>query len=223
MTSPLDRTFAAVLFDLDGTLISSLAAVERSWAQLFEEYAIPPERFFVPHGIPARDLLESFMDDRSPEDRAAAFDRIVEIEVADTAGVDVLPGAMAALEALAPSRRCAIVTSGTRDLAHSRLVATGLPVPAVVITADDVTHGKPHPEPYVAGAAALGVDVTDCLVVEDARSGIASGRAAGASILALATNVPAEELDGDLVVPDLSHVRFEPTPDGVRLLRRRGR
>ncbi len=215
----LDRTFAAVLFDMDGTLISSIGAVERSWARLAEDYAIPVERFFPFHGIPAKDIVERLLADRSATEREAAYARIVELEVADTEGVEVLPGAVAALDALGPAGRCAVVTSSSRPLAAARLSASGLPVPDLVITADDVPRGKPHPEPYATAAARLGARPADCLVVEDAESGLASGRAAGAATLAVATTHAPEELRADLVVPDLSAVRFEATDVGVRLTR----
>lgn len=217
MTSPLGRVFAAVLFDLDGTLVSSIEAVERSWGRWFEEYGVPAEKRHVRHGVPARAQVDDLLADRSPAERDEASRRIDVIELADSGGVEVLPGAVAALDALVPTGRCAIVTSGGQALARSRLAVTGLPFPPALITADDVTRGKPAPEPYEAGAVALGVDVAECLVVEDARSGIASARAAGAAVLAVATNLPAAELDGDLVVPDLAAVRFEPTSTGVRL------
>lgn len=215
--APFDRPFAAVLFDMDGTLISSLAAVERSWARLAEEYAIPAERFFTFHGIPARAIVDRLLWDRPAAERDAAYARIVEIEVSDTAGIAILPGAVAALEVLTPAGRCAIVTSSSRPLAAARLAATGLPAPSVLVTADDVDHGKPHPDPFLVGAAAFGADPRDCLVVEDAASGLAAARAAGCPTLALATTHAPEDLAGDVVISDLASVRFEVADDGVHL------
>ncbi len=211
-----DRTFAAVLFDMDGTLLSSRAVVDRSWERLRQEYRVPPESVEHIHGVPARAIIERILADRSPAERAAALDRIVELEESDTEGIVVLPGAVAALDLLGAARRCAIVTSSGRGLAATRLAITGLSAP-VVVTADDVEHGKPHPDPFVAGARALGFAAASCLVVEDAPPGIAAGRAAGAAVLALSTTYPEDRLDGDAVVPDLSAVRFEVTGDGVRL------
>ncbi len=216
-SGPFDRAFAAVLFDMDGTLINSLAAVVRSWARLAEEYAIPAERFFPFHGIPARAIVDRLLEDRPAAERDAAYARIVDIEVSDTDGIEILPGAVAALEVLAPAGRCAIVTSSSRPLAAARLAATGLPAPSVLITADDVERGKPHPDPFEAGAAAFGAAPRDCLVVEDAASGLASARAAGCPTLALATTHAAEDLAGDVVVDNLAAVRFYLAGDGVRL------
>lgn len=212
-----ERSFAAVLFDLDGTLVSSTRAVVRSWARLAEEYAIPSERFFHVHGIPARAALARMLADRTPREREEAYDRILEIELADTADTDVLPGAAGALDVLVTDGRCAIVTSGGRRLAQARIVAAGLPIPRVLITVDDVERGKPEPDPYLAGAQALGVAPGDCLAVEDAPPGIASAQAAGCAVLALATTYPAGDLGAHVVVPDLASVRFAVGPDGIRV------
>jgi len=207
----LGRTFAAVLFDMDGTLISSVESVVRSWTRLAEEFRIPAERFGDFHGIPARDLLDVLLPDRPPAERQRALERITELEISDVAGVRALPGAEAALAAA--NGRCAVVTSSNRALARARLEASGLPTSSVLVTADDVTLGKPAPEPFVLAAARLGVDVVDCLVVEDATAGIIAGRAAGASTLGLTTTT--ERIVADLVVPDLSAVRLTAAPGGV--------
>lgn len=217
----LGEVFDAVLFDMDGTLISSTRSVERCWLRLADEFAMPTEDLapFRFHGVPARAILAELLADRSPEERAAALDRVVELEVADTDGIAVLPGAAAALAALAEGGRAAVVTSCGTRLAAARFGAVDLPSPAVTVTADDVTHGKPDPEPYRTGAARLGVDVRRCLVVEDATSGVASGRAAGAATLGLRTSSPEGPGGGaDLVVDDLAHVRLVRTEDGVRVL-----
>lgn len=213
-------TFDAVLFDMDGTLISSLASVVRSWTRLAQEFAIGVdlERDFHFHGIPARDIVETLMADRDAAERARAQRRIVELEVLDTGDIEVLPGAREALLALAEDGRCAIVTSCDLALAAARLAASGLPTPALVVTADDVTRGKPDPEPYLLGAQRLGADPARCLVVEDAAAGLVSGRDAGATTLAVATQSHADRLEADVVVADLGAVRFEVTADGVRVL-----
>ncbi|MBB2924692.1 HAD-IA family hydrolase [Cellulomonas cellasea] len=213
-------TFDAVLFDMDGTLISSLASVMRSWTRLAHEFAIDDVRVreFRFHGVPARDIVDTLLAAREPEERARALRRIVELEVTDTGDIEVLPGAAEALAALAGTGRSAIVTSCDRTLASARLAATGLAVPEVVVTADDVARGKPDPEPYVLGAQRLGVDPARCLVVEDAAAGLDSGRDAGAATLALATQSHGDALTADVVVPDLGAVRFEVSGAGVRVL-----
>lgn len=217
----LDTLFDAVLFDMDGTLISSTASVERCWLRLAREHDVPDARVvpFTFHGVPARDIVDDLLADRTAAERAAALARVVDLEVTDTEGITVLPGAVEALTVLGAAGRCAIVTSCGRDLAAARTGAVDLPVPAVVVTADDVERGKPDPEPYLLGARRLGVAPERCLVVEDASSGVRSGRAAGAATLGLRTTDPAGP-GGDLVLADLGAVRFEVGPAGVRLVLR---
>jgi sugar-phosphatase len=219
----LGEVFEAVLFDMDGTLISSTRSVERCWTTLAAEYGLPVAAVspFPFHGVPARAILDDLLADREPAERAAALARVVDLEVADTDGIKVLPGAAEALAELAPAGRCAVVTSCGARLAAARFGAVDLPAPSRTVTADDVTRGKPDPEPYLLGAELLGVDVRRCLVVEDAASGVVSGRAAGAATLGLRTTHP----DGpgepaDLVVADLSAVRFEVADGGVRVTAR---
>lgn len=210
----MDQVFSAVLFDLDGTLVSSTAAVERSWTRWAAEQGVPVPDFGTVHGVPADALVARMLDGRPPEQVAAARRRIDEIELADRGGVQVLPGAREALEMLVGTGRCAIVTSSGRALAATRLTDAGLPVPPVV-TADDVTRGKPAADPYLAGAALLGVAAGDCLAVEDAAPGVASARAAGATTLGLRTTVP--DPGSHHVVADLSRVVFELHEHGIRV------
>ncbi|ROS76614.1 HAD-IA family hydrolase [Cellulomonas sp. PhB143] len=208
------RTFDAILFDLDGTLVDSVPAVERSWRQWVLEHDVPDEAGFrVPHGIPARQVVAQLLPAEQVEPAVA---RLVRIELEDDGGIAGRPGAAAALAALGDAR-AAIVTSATGELAALRFRASGLARPARVVTADDVVHGKPDPEPFRRGAEALGADPGRCLVVEDAPAGLAAARAAGCATLAVLGTHAADELDADAVVPDLSHVRFAVGPDGVRL------
>jgi sugar-phosphatase len=200
------RTFAAVLFDMDGTLIDSIPVVIRSWVRWAQEEGVDPRRLAGFHGVPARGVIAALL----PPDRVdSAFDRIEAIEIADTDGITILPGALEALAALAGEvERCAIATSCTRPLADTRLATTGLPAPRVVVTASDVTRGKPYPEPFLLAAEGLGVDPADCLVVEDAPGGLEAGRAAGCATLAVSTTTAAADLVADAVVQTLADVRF---------------
>jgi sugar-phosphatase len=211
MTTPLtDRTFAAVLFDNDGTLIDSAPAVVRAWTTWADEHGVDIFTLQGFHGVPAVGIIEAV----APHlDQDAALARIIELEEADTTDVLALPGAVDALNVLGD--RAAIATSATRDLALARLHAAGIPLPEVIVTVEDITHGKPHPEPYQLAARLIGVDPADCLVVEDAPSGLASARAAGCATLAVVTTGERHELEADLVVPDLSHVRFAVGARGV--------
>jgi sugar-phosphatase len=208
----ISRRFDAVLFDLDGTLIDSTAAVERTWRRWGAEHGLAPGWHFA-HGVPARQVLAGLV---APEQLEAAFAHVSRIELQDVDGVVVLPGASEALAALPPDRT-AIATSGTTALAKLRIDHTRLPIPPVLVTADDVPLGKPDPAPYLLAAERLGADPSRCLVVEDAPAGLTSARAAGCATLAVSTTHRATELDADAVVPDLSAVRFVAGPDGVRI------
>src|SRR5450755_496371 len=131
---------------------------------------------------------------------------IEQAEIADVAGLALLPGARALLAALPPDRYT-IVTSGGRRLATTRLHAVGLPIPPTMITASDITRGKPDPQPYLAGAPALGFDPCTCLVFEDAPSGIRAAQAAGATVIGIPTTYPQDELsNANAIIPSLAAV-----------------
>lgn len=206
---------AALLFDLDGTLIDSTAAVVRSWRRWCEEYGVSAEAFarVHAHGRPAVDLVADLLPAGQVDEALA---RIVEIEVGDLDGVVALPGAHALLDAVPPDR-WAVVTSCTAPLARARLAHTGI-APPVLVTASDVTRGKPDPEPYLLGAKRLGVPPEDCVVVEDAPAGLAAARAAGMRTVAvLTTHSPAGLAGADLLAPGLTALRAGPAPQGVAI------
>ena len=217
------RDFAAVLFDMDGTLIDSIPVVVRSWLQWADEEGVDPARLVGFHGVPARGIAEKLL----PAHRVdAAVDRIEAIETADTDGITVLPGTLAALATLSGSGSgsgsdggdlCAIATSCTRPLATARIEATGLPAPRVVVTASDVRQGKPHPDPFLLAAKLLGVDPRECLVVEDAPGGLEAARAAGCATLAVTTTTEPADLLADAVIGTLADVRFSVVDGRVRV------
>ena len=192
----------ALLFDLDGTLVDSTPAVLRSWTRWAVEHGVTAEQFAAvhSHGRTAAELVADLL----PAHRVpGAVARIEELERSDTEGIAALPGA-AELLATLPADRWAIVTSGVRPLARARIAAAGLPVPGVLVTADDVARGKPDPEPFLLGAARLAVPAQRCVVVEDAPAGLAAARAAGMRSVAVTTTHGTDDLAADLVVPDLS-------------------
>jgi mannitol-1-/sugar-/sorbitol-6-phosphatase len=180
-----------VLFDLDGVLIDSTPAVARVWRSWAKKHGLDPEMVVKrAHGRPSMTTIRELV----PHVDADSENLVVErAEIEDVKGVIPLPGAQALLRAL-PAERWTIVTSCTRPLAEVRLRAAGLKIPEKMVTCSDVEHGKPHPEPYLKGAAALGVAAADCLVVEDAPAGICSAKAAGARVIALRTTAPEGEL-----------------------------
>jgi sugar-phosphatase len=217
MPSPLaslqDRAFAAVIFDMDGTLVDSTAAVVRSWVRWAEEHELDPRRLQGFHGVPAAAIVAELLPGHR---HASAIDRINALELADTDGIELLPGAAEALAALAPDL-AAIATSCTAPLAAARIGSSGLRAPTVVVTADDVERGKPHPDPFLLAARRLGADPADCLVVEDAPGGLQAARAAGCATLAVTTTTEREALVADAVVTDLSQVVFTRTASQVSL------
>lgn len=200
---------------MDGTLIDSTPAVERSWLQWAGEYGVEQSFRDGGHGQPARDLVASLV---SEDQFAEAYARIQQIETDDTEGVTVLPGVAATLVAIDAHRK-AIVTSCTRALAAARIGAAGIVAPDLVVTVDDVEFGKPHPHPFLAGAAGLGFDPARCLVIEDAPAGLASGRAAGCATIGVAGTHSRDELDADLVVDSLIELVFTSTDAGVTVTR----
>jgi sugar-phosphatase len=208
-----------VLFDLDGVLVDSTPAVARVWAWWAREHGFDPEEVVKKgHGRPSITTIRELL----PDADHAAEDREVERrEIADVEGVIPLPGAMELLQAL-PLERWAIVTSCTRALAHVRIAAAGLPKPNHLVTATDVRHGKPHPEPYLKGAQILGIPADDCLVIEDAPAGIRAGKAAGARVLALRTTASDAELQqagADWIADDCAELFLESSVAGEEFLR----
>jgi mannitol-1-/sugar-/sorbitol-6-phosphatase len=208
-----DEVFEAVIFDMDGTLIDSTPAVVRAWAAWASEYGLPPIDLRMHHGTPSASVVRAVMPEHLHE---AGMRRITELEIADLHDVVVLPGTVEALTSLASAKN-AIATSCTVPLAEARIAAAQLVPPSVLVTADDVVNGKPHPEPFLEAARRLGVDPRRCLVVEDAPQGLEAARAAGCFTLAVLTTTPREALDADAIVNDLSDVRFQVDQDGVRV------
>ncbi|RIJ70167.1 HAD family hydrolase [Nakamurella silvestris] len=202
----------AILFDLDGTLIDSTPSVERSWRSLGEKVGIPYEEYAgMYHGVPAKQTLRRLLPDISAAELDDLAEWLVEVEATDTEDIIVLPGTETVLDLL-PVDRWAIATSGTERLAKARIEAAGLKLPRTLVTADDVTTGKPDPAPYLLAAERLGFHPSRCLVVEDAPAGVTSGLAAGCPVLGLRTT------HDDLTVPtvaDLSEADISADRNGI--------
>lgn len=182
MISPLsDRSFAALLFDMDGTILSSIASAERSWTIWAERQGLDVAKFLPTiHGVQSVETIRRL--NLPGVDPVAEAAWITAAEMEDVGDVDPILGAREFLAGL-PVDRWAVVTSAPRALAEIRLKAAGLPLPPLLITAEDVANGKPAPDCFLLAAERLGVAASECLVFEDAPAGIAAGVAAGATVV----------------------------------------
>lgn len=201
----------AFLFDLDGVLVDSRAIVERTWHRWAERHQLDPAPFLqIAHGRRAMDTLRLVLPRLATDTEVAWLDAT---ELADREGLKPVPGARELLSSL-PRDRWAIVTSCGRDLARLRLGSAAIPIPDVMMVAEEVKRGKPAPDGYRLGAERLGYAPPDCIVFEDAPAGIAAGRAAGCRVVGLTTTHAAADLSGvDATIPDLRSIQFRPEQD----------
>lgn len=200
--TPASWAHLGLLFDCDGVLVDSLETIEEAWGTLIREYDLPGDDVLaVLHGRPARRTVEDFV---APHLREEALARIDALELGLAHRARPLPGAAECLASARPGS-WAVATSGGRDLTLAKLRAAGLPTPEVLVSADDVAHGKPDPEPYLTAAARLGRAIEECVVFEDSAAGIRSARSAGALVVGVGPAV--RGLDVDHHVADLSQVR----------------
>jgi sugar-phosphatase len=194
----------ALLVDLDGTLVDSSPPVTRAWTAFAYRHGLDPDEVLrFAHGRPSRDTVAALLPPDG--DVAAEADLLERTEVNDTEGVRALPGAAALTSD--PGIPLAIVTSCSRALATARLRAASLPLPKVIVGSDEITHGKPDPEPFRLGAERLAIPIRDCLALEDAPAGIAAAQAAGARVIAVRTTHGDGDLQtADLILDDLDEV-----------------
>jgi mannitol-1-/sugar-/sorbitol-6-phosphatase len=190
---------------MDGILISSLGSVERSWTKWARMRGLDPANTVrFAHGRRAIETLALLRPDLDSE---AELKVIEDLEIEDNEGLTVLPGVLELLSAL-PNDCWSVVTSATERLARARLAAGGIPAPERLVTSNQVTRGKPHPEPFTAGAALLGVPAEHCVVFEDSASGAQAGRAAGCTVVATTFSHPIESLDAArYLIKDLTGVK----------------
>ena len=206
----------AVLFDMDGTLVDSRQIVERMWTGWATEHGLSIEAALaLAHGRRTLETMQLLAPQLATPQEAARLDAL---EAENEGGESAIPGAAALLASL-PSGRWALITSAGRALATRRMARVGLPVPAVLVGAEDVFTGKPSPEGYLQAAERMGVDAQRCVVIEDTPAGTQAGRAAGAKVIGLETTYPALP-HCDVVVKDLSEVRAELPGNGsaIRLV-----
>jgi mannitol-1-/sugar-/sorbitol-6-phosphatase len=208
---------AALLFDMDGVLIDSTPAVARVWRRWALEHGFNPEEVVArAHGRPSLTTVREYLPNANHEAENREVERR---EIEDLEGVVPLPGSLNLLASL-PEDRWTIVTSCTRSLAEVRIRAAGLPLPKKLITSNDITHGKPNPEPYLKGAYILGFSPAECTVLEDAPAGIRAGKAAGAKVIAFKTTVQESalrEAGSDWILNNCSDIRVLDVRNGLKL------
>ncbi len=200
--SQTTKTYGAFLFDMDGTILNSLAAAERVWGRWALRHGLDLATFLpMMHGKRGIDTITGL--NLPGIDPVAEAAEILRGEIEDVEGVVAIDGAAEFLASL-PADRWAIVTSAPADLARTRLAAAGLPQPRIMVTAEDVVVGKPDPQCYLLGAERIGMDPSEVLVFEDVLAGVMAGEAAGADVMVVtATHQHALET----VYPKLPHYR----------------
>ncbi|WOO76705.1 Hexitol phosphatase A [Vanrija pseudolonga] len=225
-----------LLFDMDGTLLDSTPGVLATWDEYAKQYKLDLDHVLkTAHGVRTIDNMRNFCGITDHEELQVGVREVERFEATIVAqaqrlqaegktGLKILPGVHDLLTVLntAPKHVWAIVTSATTKYASAALPTAQIPEHPQLVTADHVTLGKPNPEPYLTGAHKLGLDPKDCIVVEDAPSGIKAGVAAGCKVLAVCTSHPREELEGlgaEWIVDDLSKVEAVITPESKVSLR----
>lgn len=177
------KSYSAFLFDMDGTILNSIASAERVWGRWAEGMGLNVEEFLpFMHGKRGIDTITSL--NLPGVDPTVEAEKILRGEIEDLAGIVPIAGAASFLAAL-PPERWALVTSSPLELAKARLAAAGIPEPAYMVTAEDVTVGKPDPQGYILGAKRLGVNPSEVLVFEDVPAGVKAGEGAGADVMVI--------------------------------------
>ncbi|MGK6325405.1 HAD-IA family hydrolase [Sphingomonas sp. DT-51] len=201
--------FSAFLFDMDGTLLTSIEASRRVWGRWAAQFGLDADTFLPSaHGMRVKEVITGLSIPNIDVDREAEY--ILAAEMADTSGVSEISGAADFLSAL-PADRWAIVTSAPRKLAECRLRAAGLPLPRVLVTAEDVQRGKPDPSCFLTAAQQLGAAPEQCLVFEDAPAGVAAAKAAGAHVVAITAAHRHAELSGFVEAKGYTDLRIVPS------------
>jgi sugar-phosphatase len=214
---PKQRTFhvSAILFDLDGVLVDSRKPVERQWRRWAAEHGINADELIkVAHGHRTIETIQRFAPQLDADAEAAEMERR---EAQDKGGLIAIAGTRDLLNSL-PKERWAIATSGGRMLATERLRYVGLPIPPVLVSADDVTHGKPDPEPYLKAAQQLRFAPKHCIVIEDAPYGITAAHRAGMNAIGVVGAYAVEQIqEADFVCRSVADVHAEVREDAILL------
>ncbi|KAJ8091371.1 hypothetical protein PM082_015089 [Marasmius tenuissimus] len=214
-----------ILFDMDGTLIDSTPGLIKAWEQFSEDYNLgdPAKIIHDTHGRRLSDTLKDICNIQDEKTLLAEIDRFEELVI--LGGPIALPGSLDLLQALSSEHPSSwtIVTSATAYYAPRALERCGIPLPKVgIVTSNDVENGKPHPDPYLAGASKCGVDASRCLVVEDAIAGMKSGRNAGSTTVAVCTStsrvvIESSDASPDFIIEDLTRMSIRPV-EGSRAI-----
>jgi len=206
---------SALLLDMDGTLVDSTAVVERTWGEWALAHELDPAVVMtVVHGRQGQESMAILLPDRSAHENIADNNRLLERETREVDGIVAIAGAPELLQSAADVPH-ALVTSATPVLARARMLAAGLPMPGVVVTADDVTASKPDPEGFLLAAAQLDVPPDECVVFEDSAAGIAAAKAAGMRVVGVGAASAA--FGPDWVVADLTGVSVTRDGAGARI------
>ena len=215
----LNISVRAVLFDMDGVLISSTEADARSWLRWAKLHGM--EETFSIHETHGRRTIDTIRALRPDLDLMTELERMEDFDAEDTAGLTVYPGVRELLAALPPTP-WSIVTSASERIMRHRLGVLDLPVPPKIVTSESVNLGKPNPEPYQLGASQLGLTPADCLVIEDSPSGIRAAKSAGCIVVAVESSHASEELkEADWIVSSLEELELYSAGSSDQLLCRR--
>jgi HAD superfamily hydrolase (TIGR01509 family) len=198
-------TWAAVLFDLDGTLIDTEAIALAAGLDAFAALGFPPDAGLL-HRLVGKDHRsgEAILRAALPGLDIAAFDAAWTAAAARrrAAGVPQKPGAAALLAALVLP--WGIVTSSQAPVARAKIAAAGLSLPPVLVTFDDVARPKPAPDPYLLAATRLAVDPVRCLVFEDSDTGAQAAALAGMTVVQVPDLLPTTGVFAAHVAADLA-------------------
>ncbi len=205
-TVALQRVYARVIFDMDGTLVDSRTVVERVWRKWALRLGVSAERIITEaHGRRTREIMEMFAPEGMDIDQATS--ELEAEESGDANDIVAIPGAAELLQWI-PAGDWAVVTSATRELASRRMLAAGLPLPRLLISAEDVAAGKPDPEGYSSASERMSASPADCLVFEDAPAGILAAKAAGCDVVAIAAAHPHDFACDCPMVADYNCISF---------------
>jgi mannitol-1-/sugar-/sorbitol-6-phosphatase len=206
---------AALIFDMDGTLVDSAGPVERGWTWWAARHGLSLSAVLAfSHGRPSIETMKHFLPGVDCSRDAA---ELAALEEADTSDVVAVPGASDSVVA-AQNGAWAVVTSANRRLAETRLTVAGLPLPPVLVSAEDIERGKPNPEGFLKAAMRMNVAPSDCLVFEDTAAGVAAALSAGMRAVGLLTTVPGAQLGCDFVIEDFRQVRVKHNGHGFEVV-----